>query len=257
MTEEIRIESVQRQGKKYRVETTEGEHTLTEETIIKFLVLKGAVFTGDEFSKILAFDEENRLFDKALRHLATQSRSVSEMREYLKERTDAETGERIIARLLVLNYLDDAAFVQNLFDYAVRNFRGPKYLEARLEKSGIDSALIREVLGRYDEELEKKLISEYLEKRKDRDKDKPARKQKEMLFQKLLRAGFTYGAVNSALRVHEFVDESEAHLGEEIQRLEEKFSSLDERKKKEKVIRSLIQEGYAYDDIMLHLKGEE
>lgn len=257
MTEEIKILNVSKQGKKYKIATSEEECLLTEDTLVRFLITKDRTFTKAEFSEILAFDEENKLFEKALRFLARQSRSVNEVREYLAEISEAEIGEKVIKRLLDLNYLDDRLFVQNLLDYALRNFRGPRYLEDRMKKSGIDSELMAEALSRYDEETEKKLIYEYLEKYKEREKERPERKQKLLLLQKLQRAGFSYDAIHSCLRDVEFVDESEEYLDEKILRLETKYREIEGKKKKEKIIRRLLSEGYDYGDIAAHLKSEE
>lgn len=256
MSDGIKILKIAKQGKKYRVETSEGEHLLTEDTLIKFLVRKDASYSEAEFKEILKHDEENRLFERVLRYLAQQSRSENEVREYLSKHGEGEAAEKIILRLKALNYLDNRLFAQNLFNYAVNNFRGPRYLEARLQKSGVAIEITKEVLERYGEELEKELISEILKKNKEKAKEKPARKQKELMFQKLLRAGFSYGAVQSCLRDAEFIDESARLLPEKVRRLEDKFSGLSESKKREKILRRLLGEGYSYEEVMLHLKSE-
>ncbi|HEY8395318.1 MAG TPA: hypothetical protein VIK96_00915, partial [Bacilli bacterium] len=137
MTDEIKILSIARQGKKYKVTTTEEDYTLTEDTLLKYLLYKDKVLSEEELEEILKYDEESRLFDKTLNFLSFQSRSVKEVRDYLSKKTDPEVSARIIEKLLALNYLDDRLYSQNAFDYAVRNFRGPRYLEDKLMKSGI------------------------------------------------------------------------------------------------------------------------
>ena len=93
-----------------------------------------------------------------------------------------EAAEKIILRLKALNYLDDRLFAQNLFNYAVNNFRGPRYLEARLQKSGVAIEITMEVLERYGEELEKELISEILKKNKEKAKKNPHGSRKSSCF---------------------------------------------------------------------------
>ena len=144
---------------------------MTEDTLIKFLVRKDASYSEAEFKEILKHDEENRLFERVLRYHAQQSRSENEDREYLSKHGEGEAAEKIILRLKALNYLDDRLFAQNLFNYAVNNFRGPRYLEARLQKSGVAIEITMEVLERYGEELEKELISEILKKNKEKAKE--------------------------------------------------------------------------------------
>ncbi|HEY8396248.1 MAG TPA: RecX family transcriptional regulator, partial [Bacilli bacterium] len=121
----------------------------------------------------------------------------------------------------------------------------------------IEPDLIKEVLSKYDSELEKELIFAYLEKYKDKEKEKPVKKQKLLLMQKLQRAGFRSDAINSCLKITEFTDESADFIDEKIGRMEEKYADLDERKKRERIIRHLLSEGYPYDEILLHLKHEE
>ena len=118
MSDGIKILKIAKQGKKYRVETSEGEHLLTEDTLIKFLVRKDASYSEAEFKEILKHDEENRLFERVLRYLAQQSRSENEVRNTCLN-TGRRSRRKIILRLKALNYLDDRLFAQNLFNYAV------------------------------------------------------------------------------------------------------------------------------------------
>lgn len=257
MTEQIKILGLSKQGKKYKVETSKKDHLFTEDTILKFLVYKDKSFSEAEFAEILKYDAESNLFNKTLNYLSYQSRSTKEVRDYLLKYAEEEVAEAIIGRLTSLGYLNDELFVQNAFEHAVRNFKGPRYLEEKLKSKGISVALIKDIKSRFNEGLEKELVLNYLAKVKDKQKDKPVKKQKVLLSQKLLRAGFGYEVISECLRKTEFKDESEATLQKVIPRLEEKYAALEPYQKRERIIGRLLQAGYSYAEILTHLNREE
>lgn len=257
MTDAIKILSLSKQGKKYKVKTSEKEYLFTEDTILKFLVYKDKSFSEAEFAEILKYDAESNLFNKTLNFLSYRSRSTKEVRDYLAKYAETDVMDNIISRLKALGYLNDDLFVQNAFDYAVRNFKGPRYLEEKLKSKGISSALIKKAKSRFNEELERELILNYLEKVKDKQKDKPVKKQKILLMQKLQRAGFSYDVISECIRKTEFKDESDTTLEKEILRLEEKFKDLDSYQRRERIIGRMLRAGYSYADILVHLNREE
>ena len=74
-----------------------------------------------------------RLIDRAFKMLARQPRSVGLMRSRLLEKSkDAETVERVIARLLELGYLNDEEFA---FNYASNRLNAKAVGRGRLRRA--------------------------------------------------------------------------------------------------------------------------
>jgi regulatory protein len=254
---DIKILNVSKQGKKYKVETSLKEYIFTADTIIKFLISKDKVFSETEFTEAIKYDSFSVVLNKTLNFLSYQNRSVQEVRNYLTQRTDSEETEKIIKRLTDLGYLNDSDYANSYLDYVLRNYKGPRFLEENLKSKGIDEALIKETLKKYDDELEKKILSEFIEKHKNKQKNKPLKKQKLLMMQRSQRAGFNFEAISDCLKKTDFVDESEDQLAKEIEKLANKYSELDSRGQRDKIISRLMRLGYTYSDILLHLNNEE
>lgn len=245
-----------KKNKKILVETSIGEYKLSEDTIIKFLVLKGKTFTLDEFNKIIDSEKTNDLFNKVLNYISYQMRSEYEIEKYLLDK-DASSEEivAIIEKLKEFGYLNDEELANYVFDLVVRNQKGPKVLENKLQEKRINSLIIKEYLEKYTYSLEYEVISSSLEKIKNRKSDEPIKKQKQSIYNKLLRDGFSSNVINNIISELKLIDNSSENLEKEIEKLLYKYRSLEKKEQKQKMIRSLINKGYEYSEIIKKLEN--
>lgn len=249
MVEILKLTKTKR-SKKILVETSIGEYKLSEDTIVNFLVLKGKTFTIDEFNKIIDSEKSNDLFNKVLNYISYQMRSEYEIEKYLLDK-DASSEEvaSIIEKLKEFGYLNDKELANYVYDSVVRSKKGPKVLENKLQEKRIDNLIIKECLDKYNYSLEYEVVSEVIEKIKNKKNDEPIKKQKQSIYNKLLRDGFSSNIINSIIGELKLVDNSSEKLEKEIEKLLYKYRTLEKNEQK-KMIRSLINKGYEYSEIM-------
>ncbi len=110
----------------------------------------------------------DQAMEKALRLLAVRARSVKEIRSRLRDKgVEGPVAEKVIEKLLDLNYLDDASFARQWARHlAIDLLYGNRKIEASLKAMGIEGEVIREAISETREELgEKEAIGRVLRKK--------------------------------------------------------------------------------------------
>lgn len=140
---------------------------------------------------------------KAFRLLSVRGRSTQELRLKLKERGFAEpVVEKVIIRLLELNYLDDKSFAEQWArNLGVNRLYGNRRIEMSLLEKGIGRKLIERSIALVREERsEKEAINILIEKKvKDKKISELNEKEKRRLLQNLRGRGFPAGLIFEAL----------------------------------------------------------
>lgn len=254
MEKTIEILKVTKDKKKFIVLTNEKEYKFNEDIIVEYYILKGATFTEKEFKKILKASEVSDIFNKTLNYLSFQQRSEYEIYSYIKEKGASHQDiEKIIKRLKDYGYINDSSLANYLLDLMIRQKKGPKVLEKKLFEKRIDELVTKDVLSKYDYDKENEVVSLVCESLIKKNTDKPVKVQKQKIYEKLVRDGFSGEVINHNINILEFNDDSLEKLPKEIEKLEYKYRDLDERKKKEKIIASLLRKGYEYYQITKYL----
>ncbi|MCK9471210.1 MAG: RecX family transcriptional regulator [Bacilli bacterium] len=256
MTKEL-VLSVRKLKTKYRVETTENKYSFSEETIIKYSIFKGKELEKDELALIEAEENKNSLMNKAINYLSYQARSVNEVRKYLIDKEcSLELAEVIIENIQNLGYLDDEALVNSLLDYVMRTRKGPRVLEEKLKQKMLDEDLISSTVRKYDYMKEEMVIEELLDNILPRYRNYPLKKQKLLLYQKLLRDGFSTEIITSNINSIEYIDESDEELEKELTKQINKYEVID-YKIRSQIISKLMNKGYEYSKIIELLNNFE
>ncbi len=250
MKARVEILNVVKDKKKYIVTTNNDEYRFDEATIINFLIMKGKSYSEEEFKEILKSEETTSLLNKALKYLSFQMRSEAEVRDYLKEKEASEKQiEEIIEKLKYYGYLDDLNYAQNVLDYMVRNGKGPKALASKLIEKKIPDKIKNEVIAQYSYDNEYDNALNLAKEMVKKNTDKPIKKQKQIIYEKLLRNGFSMEISNRVINHLEYVDESEETLVQEMEKLITKYQNMDSYTRKTKIITSLMSKGYDYSQI--------
>ena len=158
----------------------------------------------DRESTLTPKEKRRRTFDRAIKLLASKSRSVAELRERLLQSRRATKADvdGVIARLKEYGYLDDERFA---FSYASLKVRqrpiGKRRLERDLKIKKVDTDTAAKALDLvFAETSEEELIDRAIEKRL-RLKGKPSnRLEAKSLFDHLLRQGFPFELVSEKVR---------------------------------------------------------
>jgi regulatory protein len=151
---------------------------------------------------------EAGLMEYAVRMLASQMRTERELRRLMKRRAvEGDEGERamdaVVARLKELNYLSDARFAA---DYTRLRKEGEKFGRRRVQQDLAAKGVAAETVGAavgaaYEGVDEVALAREYIaRKRMKQPAGEKATQESARVMGRLLRAGFSAGAVYKVLK---------------------------------------------------------
>ncbi|MDD4077395.1 MAG: RecX family transcriptional regulator [Bacilli bacterium] len=253
----VTIQRVETEKKKYRVYTGQGDFLFSEDTVIKYGLFKDKTFTAEEFSEILAAEEYQKLFNKVLRYLSYQERSVKEVETYLnKQSGDSAAIIKIIDKFIAYGYLNDARYAALTLNYVLTSRKGPRYLENRLQLKGVSAELINETLEKYSEEQEKSLVDEIVQDYINKNSEQPKLKLQARLYQKLIRDGFSVDIVTQTIANTKFPSVSRQKLRLDLSKLLLKIPEQT-TEAKQKIIKKMIAKGYSYHDVVNVLSENE
>lgn len=151
---------------------------------------------------------EAALFEYAVGALARRMRTVRDLKRLMRTRAEeGEAGERamdrVVARLKELNYLSDTRFAADYTRLRKENEKfGRRRVQQDLVQKGIHKDLVASTLATaYDDVDEVALAREYIaRKRMKRPEGEDAKKQAARVMGRLMRAGFSAGAIFKVLR---------------------------------------------------------
>ena len=175
----------------------------------------GKEYSEDELAELETESQFAKLYARALEYCLMRPHSSREVRDYLWRKTQdtrykSRTGEikeragvsqeiadRIFNRLVEKEYVNDEKFAHWWIEN--RNMRkgtSPRKLEAELRAKGVDQKIITDELQESSRD-ENSELQKVIAKKQSRYDD-PMK-----LKQYLMRQGFSYDAINSALKKHE------------------------------------------------------
>ncbi|WP_370521156.1 regulatory protein RecX [Edaphobacter sp. 12200R-103] len=175
---------------------------------IEYLLEYGAVMAFARPKKKREPLGEAALFEYAVGALARRMRTVRDLKRLMRTRAEeGEAGERamdrVVARLKELNYLSDTRFAADYTRLRKENEKfGRRRVQQDLVQKGIHKDLIASTLATaYDDVDEVALAREYVaRKRMKRPEGEDAKKQAARIMGRLMRAGFSAGAIFKVLR---------------------------------------------------------
>jgi regulatory protein len=148
------------------------------------------------------------LFDYAVGALARKMRTVRDLRRLMRTRAEpGEEGERamdaVVLRLKELNYLSDTRFAADYTRMRKDNEKfGRRRVQQDLMQKGVHKDLIASTLSTAYEDVDEVVLARQYIARKRLKQPAGANMQKEktQLMNRLLRAGFSAGAIYKVLR---------------------------------------------------------
>jgi regulatory protein len=159
---------------------------------------------------------EAGLFDYAVGVLARKMRTVRDLRRLMRNRAEeGEAGERamdaVCVRLKELGYLSDTRFAADYTRLRKENEKfGRRRVQQDLMQKGVHKELIATTLATaYDEVDEVALAREYVaRKRMKKPSGVNAQKETARVMGRLMRAGFSSGAIYKVLRAWDLPEEA-------------------------------------------------
>lgn len=247
----LKIIKVKQKGKKYLVYITEDETPVefTEDGLVQFRIVKDAEFDLETWKQIQNGKKATLLFDQTLHFLDYKPRTTFEIKEYLrKKEADEDTIHEIIERLLSIQYLDDDRYAKQYIEEGIRNRKGPTILSFQLEQLGIDMTISAPYLNLYSSSLQYENAKVIATKYQQLNAKYPMKKQRELIYQKLIRSGYSYEVINQVLNTLDYGTDSVEELKKQYEKLSTKT------KDKNKIITALMSKGYQYEDIKKIIK---
>jgi regulatory protein len=180
----------------------DGEFAFGLAAIEALKLKRGQVLSDADIERLRAADETEQAHERALRFLANRPRSAWEVRQNLiKAGFEGDTIERVVARLMAVALVDEAAFVQYWLDNRAQfSPRGAAALRQELQRKGVDRAVIDDALrvAAADQPDDRAALQLALT-RADRFRHLPPAKFAQKLSAYLVRRGFNYEAVRAAV----------------------------------------------------------
>ena len=251
---EIEILGIKKNKRTYTVHTSLDKYIFQEESILKYQLFTGAIFSQAEWKEILKQEGKHQFLSKALNYLSFAKRSKGEISKYLQEKGAVFSQIHfVLEKLSEIGYIDDAKLAQDLVQtYAVEKLYGPKLIEQKLTEKHFSPKDIENALSNYDAEQISSNISSIVEKELRKNKQYPVKKQQQKLFEKCYRMGYDAQDLYEKLANITFEDESYPKLMKDCKKAVEKYQTkqLSAAELKQKVIQNLLQKGYDYSSIL-------
>lgn len=243
---EVKILKVQKKGKKYLVYTNLDFDPVpfTEDGVVDNRIIKNAIFDEKTWKKIVKSKDQLLMFDKVLHYIDYKPRTTKEIINYLEEKEVTETEiEKIIKRLKDVHYLDDDKYTKQFIDEAIKNKKGPVMVKLKLQQLGIVDFLINKYLVNYSLDIEMENAFSIAIKYQKQNSKYPTKKQKELIYQKLIRDGFNSEIAIKVLNNLNYNEDSFENLEKEYLKLKDKGYDYN------KIITALLSKGYQYENI--------
>jgi len=145
---------------KYLIQVEENDkttpHIVTENTIIKYNLLRQKTMTKSDYQKIIKNNEYELLYLKAINYISYQMRTISEVKKHLKKDIkDEKIIMKLVTELKQNNYVNDKMYVEEYVNQKMEfDLVGPKYIKDKLITKGIHFDLITENLRKYNDEVQ-------------------------------------------------------------------------------------------------------
>ena len=246
----IKIISVEAKKGYYLVTTSLNDYKFDEDTIVKYEVFNDKEFDKKEFDKILKFNDEQSAFNKVIKYLADGPRSKLEIIKYLKEK-GIENSRAVIKKLTDYGYIDDEKLACDMVNYYLEQDKGPLYILKKMDDKGIADDIKMEAIKQYPKDLEEEKCLSVGAKEVTKLKSHPVKKQKMMLYSKLVTRGYSIDVARRTIDKMEYVDESNDSLVKDYQKLlaKAKKKELNNNEIKSYIVERLMAKGYEYKNI--------
>lgn len=246
----VKIISVEAKRGYYLVTTSINDYKFDEDTIVKYSVFNDKEFEKKEFDKIIKYNEEQLAFNKVIRYLGYGPRSRFEIIKYLKEK-GIDNYKPVLKRLIDASYIDDNKLADDLVNYYMAQNKGPAYILKKMDEKGIDEDIRTDAIKQYSKDIEEEKANEVANKELNKLTEYPLRKQKILLYSKLISKGYSSDIARRIIEAVEYVDESNDNLIKDYEKAlaKAKKKDLNDNEVNSYILERLMSKGYEYKNI--------
>ena len=187
-------------------------------SVVRFAILPFVPFKRPK----RLYEDENALYDYAIRSLGRRMRTVAELKRLMRQRVPKDERGHLLVEMVVLRLKDQKYLNDTNYAAAYSSFRrdnekfGRRRVITDLKIKGVHQDVIEKVVGEaYEAINEENLARAYLKRKRLK---KPANdKEAARIFRGLMRAGFSVGVAIKVLKNWNVDDEVLTALEEEAE----------------------------------------
>lgn len=193
-------------GKKIHL-LIDGEYQITTDVDfwVENYIKDGTEISEEDWRNLVEAIQYRKAVNKAADLLSRRDHSVKELRDKLIRTVDPQSADKAIEKMLEFGYLDDEKYAKSLIKYLVdTKHYSVSHVRQECNKRGID----RDIVQQFLDEDEPDNVSNALALIEGKYKTKLSQENgREKVIAALMRKGFSYGDIKSALYRFENGDE--------------------------------------------------
>lgn len=227
---------------------------INDDIILDYYIYVNKELDASTILKIRESAEISATLEKAYNILAHGLYTRKEIRErLLRKKCNPHIVDKVIKKLISLNYLNDEKYLEEYLNYAKVKGYGPKKIKSELIKKGINDKLISTIIFDNQENNISVQVDKLLKKYVNYNYQKKYQK----IYNHLIVLGYSSSLIKDVLDSKlSFREDNEIELLKKdaikaINKLKNKYS---QKELKKMVITYLMKKGYKYDTIYEVLK---
>ena len=227
------------------------------DAIVQYGLYRDKELDSETISALLREEKYLVAYLGALKKLSYSDRTVKEMHTYLKREFSLteEDITKVINDLKSKGYLDDVRYARSKAESLRLQYNGDKKIRSALKLKGIQEEVINEVLQDTEESDRKETALACAEKLNSAIHNKTEKARKQSIRQKMMQRGFSSKEIDEALSEMDLSineEEKEDLLSSQFSKVLHKYQRKYRGKElKNAVIRSLLTQGFEYENIVL------
>lgn len=191
---------------KYHIFFDNGEViTISEKVITENEILLKKDIDKDLYNKLIEENKLEEIYQKAIKYINIRLRSIKEVKDYLNKKEDNDKVEIVIDKLIKNKYLDDKIFAKAFItDKLNFTLMGDYKIKMELQRLGVSSEIIEEMLSNIDKELLDSKMIKIIEKDLKTNKKYSGLALKNKIYNHLVSQGYQKEKVLSILSNYNF-----------------------------------------------------
>ncbi|MHA8138128.1 recombination regulator RecX [Lactobacillaceae bacterium Scapto_B20] len=228
---------------------------VSENVLIRFQLVKDMEIDQQLEEQLVAADQVDKVYQKAINYLSGQLRTEKEVVDKLHQFTEeVDVIDTVVERLRTNLLLNDQNYADSYVRSEVRiQDKGPMAITQHLKQKGIDEFHIEQALNHYYSEED--LIDNGLhqaQKMFKRYQNDSFQQILNKIKQGLVRKGYSFDTINVILQQADFEPDFEQQamvLKRQFDRTWHRYRNLDDRNRQFKTKQTLYRKGFQIDDI--------
>lgn len=242
----MKISKIKKKNNSYIIELSDKTSlNFSEETIIKFNLLKPRNIEKEELQEIIEYEKYSKCLKIALNYITYKERCPKEIEDKLNG-YNKDIINKVINKLKELGYLNEDKYIKlYIHDQINLGNKGIFLIKKELLKLKLNEEEIDDCLKGVNEDIWKEKIEKIINKKINSNHKYANKYLKQKLKQDLVKMGYPLELVTQVLEKVEFKGENEI-LEKEYKKLSKKYK---DKELEYKIRSNLYKKGFSIEDI--------